>query len=51
LSKANELVEKYKGVATKAVNKYIELQAVKIGISPDKIKQKLSENYSFNDID
>lgn len=51
LEKANAICEKYKNVATKAVDKYIDSQAVKLGISSNEIKNKLPESYSFNDID
>jgi chromosome segregation ATPase len=51
LSKAQSLVEKYKAVAQTAVEKYIKLQATRLGISADEVKRKLNENYSFNDID
>ena len=51
LSSANALVEKYKRVAKLAVNKYIESQALKLGVSANEIKNRLSENYSFDEID
>lgn len=51
LSKAQMLVEKYKSIAQTAVDKYIKLQASRLGIGADEIKKKLNENYSFNDID
>ena len=51
LKKANELVEHYKGVAKKAVDKYIDSRARMLGISANEIKNRLNENYSFNDID
>ena len=51
LSKANKLVENYKSVANKAVDKYIESQARMLGISKQEIKNKLSESYSFDEID
>jgi hypothetical protein len=51
LSKAQSLIEKYKAVAQTAVEKYIKLQATRLGISADEVKRKLNENYSFNDID
>ena len=50
-AKASKLVEKYRSVAQKAVDKYIESQAVKLGVSVQDIKRRLSESYSFNDID
>lgn len=51
LSDANNLVEQYRQTAKKAVNKYIESQAVRLGIDAEEIKSKLPKNYSFNDID
>ena len=51
LEQANKLVEKYKKVANKAVERYIESQADKIGVSVKEIKNKLPESYTFNDID
>ena len=51
LKKANELVEHYKGVAKKAVDKYIDSKARMLGVSANEIKNRLNENYSFSDID
>ena len=51
LEQSNKLVEKYKKVANKAVERYIESQADKIGVSVKEIKNKLPESYTFNDID
>ena len=51
LTKAQQLVEKYKNVAKTAVEKYIASQSVKYGIKVEDIKSRLNENYSFNDID
>lgn len=51
LEKANTLVEKYKSVANKAVDRYIESQARMLGIDAKDIKNRLSESYSFNEID
>ena len=51
LAKATELTEKYKGIARVAVDKYIALQATRLGVSPEDIKKRLNEGYSFNDID
>ena len=43
--------EQYKKVAKTATNKYIESQALRLGISSKDIIRKLPENYSFSDID
>jgi len=51
IEKANKLVEKYQKAATRAVDKYIESQAIKIGVSSNEIKNRLPESYTFSDID
>ena len=51
LERANKLVEKYKKIANRAVDKYIDSQALKLGISSNEIKNKLPSSYSFSDID
>lgn len=51
LTRANKLVEQYKATAKTAVSKYIDLKATLLGVSSNEIKNKLPENYSFNDID
>lgn len=51
LEKANTLVEHYKNIAKKAVDRYITEKAKMLGISTNEIKNKLGESYSFGDID
>ena len=51
IEKAEKLVEKYKAVAKTAVDKYISLQATRIGVSTSDVKGRLTESYSFKDID
>lgn len=51
LTSATKLAEKYKRIAKTAVDKYIESQAIRIGVSASEIKSKLNEDYSFDDID
>ena len=51
LTNANKLVEQYKNTAKTAVNKYIESKALTLGLKKEDIINKLSNNYSFNDID
>lgn len=51
LDNANRLIEKYKKIANKAVDKYIESQALKLGVTKEEIKNKLPNSYSFSDID
>ena len=51
LQECNKTIEKYKSIANKAVNRYIESKATSLGISINEIKNKLPESYTFNDID
>lgn len=51
LDNANKLVEQYRRTAKTAVNKYIESKALMLGVTTSEITNKLSENYSFSDID
>lgn len=51
IASSNQLVEKYKKIASVAVDKYINSQASIIGVTSDEIKSRLNEGYSFNDID
>ena len=51
LSNSNQLVERYREIAKTAVNKYIDSQALRLGINAEEVKNKLPNNYSFNDID
>jgi hypothetical protein len=51
LQKSNGLVESYRKLAKRAVDKYIECKATNLGINTIEIKNKLKENYSFDDID
>ena len=51
LNESNSTAEKQRKIANKAVDKYIESQATRIGVSSNEIKNKLPESYTFNDID
>lgn len=51
LTKTNGLIEKYKRIANTSVNKYIESQAIRLGLNPITIRNKLDESYTFDDID
>lgn len=51
LSNSNALVEKYRKAASSAAERYIDSQAVRIGVSSREIKNKLPEKYTFKDID
>lgn len=51
LSASNNLVEKYKKIAAGAVNRYIESQSVRLGVSKNEILNRLPDSYTFDDID
>ena len=51
LNQKNELIEKYQKIANRAVDKYIESQAIKLGVTSNEIKNKLPKGYGFKDID
>ena len=51
LDTQNQLVEKYRDIAIKSVNKYIDMQATRLGVKSEEIKNRLPESYSFKDID
>lgn len=51
LSKANQLVERYKKMANDSVIRYIDSQASRLGVTSNEIKNRLSEGFSFDDID
>jgi uncharacterized protein YoxC len=51
LTQANKLVERYKKFANESVSRYITSQANRLGVSDSEIKNKLSEGFSFDDID
>lgn len=51
VEKANRVVEHYKNVAHTAINRYIESKAKMYGVKPVDITSRLTENYSFKDID
>lgn len=51
MEKANKLVEHYRSIAKSAVEKYIASKATMYGVTPQEIKNRLSESYSFADID
>lgn len=49
--KQNQLLEKYKKITNNAVDRYINMQAVNLGVKPIEIKNRLNENFTFTDID
>lgn len=51
MSKAKNLVETYKKRAYAAVDRYISSKAVMLGVTKNEIVSRLSEDYSFEDID
>ena len=51
IANSNKLVEQYKSMANTAADKYMNLQAQMLGVEVDEIKNKLSESYTFDDID
>ena len=51
LQKAKGLVEHYKKLANEAVDRYISSKARMLGVSPEQIKSRLNENYTFDDVD
>lgn len=51
LARANKLVENYKTTVNKVIDKYIDSQALRLGVSKNEIKNRLSEGFSFEDID
>ena len=51
LANANALVEKYRKTAETAANLYIESRAKYLGVNVNEIKSKLTENYTFDDVD
>ena len=51
LEKQKKLTEKYHSIAIKAVDKYMESKAIALGISVNEIKNRLSESYTFSEID
>lgn len=51
LEQQNQIIEKYQRVAKNSVKRYIESQAVRLGVKSDEIINRLPKNYSFKDID
>lgn len=51
IEQQNQIIEKYQRVAKNSVKRYIESQAVRLGVKSDEIVNRLPKNYSFNDID
>lgn len=51
LTKAKALVEKYKNVVANTLDRYIEAKARMIGVKADQVKARLTEGYSFEEID
>ena len=51
LTESQNLISKYKSIAQTSVDSYIKVQAVMLGVTPEDIRNRLSESYSFSDID
>lgn len=51
LKQCNKMVESYKKVANEALDRYISCKATTIGVTTNEIKNRLSENYNFDEID
>lgn len=51
LKACNSLVEQYKSTTHDTVDRYIRLRATTLGISPNEIHNRLSENYTLDEVD
>ena len=51
VKKTTAIKESYRTLANKAVNKYIEVKADTLGLTPKDIKRKLGESYTLEDVD
>lgn len=51
LENANKLIEKYHTLSNNSLNRYIESKALTLGVNVNEIKNKLNENYTFDEID
>lgn len=51
INKATHLAEQYKKLTRESVSRYIKTKATMLGISPNEIKNRLSENYTLDEID
>ena len=45
------MLEKYQKITQNAIDRYINIQANNLGVKPVEIKNRLSESFTFNDID
>lgn len=51
LTERTEVAKKYKTKFTETLNKYIDFRASMLGVRPAEITNRLSENFTLNDID
>jgi chromosome segregation ATPase len=51
IERSKSLVEKYKKIAETATNRYIRCQAMRLNVSENDIRSRLSERSSFDEID
>jgi hypothetical protein len=51
IANATKVAERYKKIANESIHRYIESQAARLGVSKNEIRNRLSEGFSFDDID
>ena len=51
LNRLKTTAKTYKAAADEGADRYIQLQATRLGITPNEIKNRLAESYTFDDID
>lgn len=51
ISKATHLAEQYKKLTRESVSRYIKTKATMLGVNPNEIRNRLSENYTLDEID
>lgn len=49
--KTNRIIENLKNVATEGMNRYITSMSMRIGVTPEEIKNRLGESYTFEDVE
>ena len=51
IKQSNALVEKYRSIAKESKDRYIVSRATTLGVTANEIRNRLSENFTFDDID
>ena len=51
LKSCNSLIESYKKTANDAVSRYIKMHATTLGVSTNEIRNRLSENFTLDEVD